>query len=487
MIPKRRFPKTRFLALAIDWLVMIYLSLCVYTIVNHWYPYLVPGTRLTYRIPISPVAWIVVLSGTLLLALAWENLGISIGMRFLGIRVVRADGSAPAVSARLHRLAQDCLAFPPTIVACILASAPVAGLWMLFEGIIRKTGVSIAPWLVTWEIGPWYMTLAYTGLALGLLAVSVAVTWSLLYGVLRLLWLRHSGDSATPDQQAGTILAAAQDVEATDVKRARWFQTSSGLVILAALMLTLYVGWLITEMEPSLLFSRWAKTSHIFEELIHPDFTHMFVDAPFPLSESISGAMIETIFMALMATVFGVLFAFPLSFLGARNLMNTSPISRAVYTVIRGFFNIARSIETIIWATVIAMIVGWGTPFAGVLALAAHTIAALGKLFSEQVESIDQGPLEAMRAAGARRWQVVLYGVIPQIAPSYLAFTLYRWDINVRMSTIIGLVGGGGIGRLLFYFRRDGDYSQVAAVALLMIAVVWLMDYTSARVRERIT
>ena len=93
----------------------------------------------------------------------------------------------------------------------------------------------------------------------------------------------------------------------------------------------------------------------------------------------------------------------------------------------------------------------------------------------------------AIAAAGARRWQVVLYGVIPQIIPSYLAFTLYRWDINVRMSTIIGLVGGGGIGRILFYYKNDGRWTELGAVIILIVAVVWLMDYTSARVRERIT
>jgi phosphonate transport system permease protein len=120
-----------------------------------------------------------------------------------------------------------------------------------------------------------------------------------------------------------------------------------------------------------------------------------------------------------------------------------------------------------------------------------HTIAALGKLFSEQVESVDPGPLEAIASTGARRWQVVIYGVVPQVIPSYLAFTLYRWDINIRMATIIALVGGGGIGTLLFYWKnevgRHADaWGQVGGVIVAIIVIIWLMDYISGRIREKI-
>ncbi len=189
--------------------------------------------------------------------------------------------------------------------------------------------------------------------------------------------------------------------------------------------------------------------------------------------------------MALMATVLGVVLAFPLSFLGARNIMARGPVGWLVYTLTRGVFNIVRSIETIVWALVFAVWVKFG-PFAGVLALAVHTIGALGKLYSEQVEAIDPGPLEAIAATGARRWQVIRYGIIPQVVPSFLAFTLYRWDINVRMSTVVGLVGGGGIGRMLFYYKNEIRWREVGAVVVVIIAVVWLMDYVSGRVRERI-
>lgn len=195
--------------------------------------------------------------------------------------------------------------------------------------------------------------------------------------------------------------------------------------------------------------------------------------------------MLETLFLALMATTLSIFAAIPLSFLGARNLMTAHPAGTVVYYAVRTFFNVLRSIEPLILAILFAVWVGIG-PFAGVLALGFHSIAALGKLYSEQIESIDPGPVEAITATGATPMQVVLYGVIPQIVPQFLAFTFYRWDINVRMSTIIGFVGGGGIGFLLQQWINLLKYNE-AGTALLVIAVVVIgLDTLSAKVREKI-
>jgi phosphonate transport system permease protein len=195
--------------------------------------------------------------------------------------------------------------------------------------------------------------------------------------------------------------------------------------------------------------------------------------------------MIETVFLALMGTTMAVVFAVPLSFLGAKNLMARGPIFMAVYYVIRTVFNIARSIEPLIMATVFAVWVGIG-PFAGVLALGVHSIASLGKLYSEQIESIDPGPIEAITATGATMLQVVRYGVVPQIVPPFIAFTIYRWDINVRMSTVIGFVGGGGLGFLLYQYINLLQWRQAATAVWAITAVVALMDYLSAKVREKV-
>lgn len=195
--------------------------------------------------------------------------------------------------------------------------------------------------------------------------------------------------------------------------------------------------------------------------------------------------MLETIFLALMGTTMAVLLAVPLSFLGAKNLMARTPLGTAVYYAIRTVFNIARSIEPLIMATVFAVWVGIG-PFAGVLALGVHSIASLGKLYSEQIESIDPGPIEAITATGASMLQVVRYAVVPQIVPPFIAFTIYRWDINVRMSTVIGFVGGGGIGFLLQQYINLLQWKQAATVVWAITLVVAAMDYMSAKVRERV-
>jgi phosphonate transport system permease protein len=195
--------------------------------------------------------------------------------------------------------------------------------------------------------------------------------------------------------------------------------------------------------------------------------------------------MIETVFLALMATTFAIFIAVPVSFLGARNLMGAHRSTVIIYFVVRGFLNIVRSIEPLIWAIIFAVWVSIG-PFAGVLALGMHSIAALGKLYSEQVESIDPGPIEAIRATGANALQTIVYAVVPQIVPPYLAFTIYRWDINVRMSTVIGMVGGGGIGFLLIQWVNLLRYKQAGVAVWAITVVVWVMDYVSGVVREKI-
>jgi phosphonate ABC transporter permease subunit PhnE len=159
-------------------------------------------------------------------------------------------------------------------------------------------------------------------------------------------------------------------------------------------------------------------------------------------------------------------------------------VGLGTYYVTRTVFNVLRAIEPLIMAIVFVVWVGIG-PFAGALALGLHTIAALAKLYSEQVESISTGPLEAVRATGANRLQTVVYAVVPQIIPPYISFTMYRWDINVRMSTIIGFVGGGGIGFLLQQNINLLNYRAAAAQILAIAIVVSAMDWLSSKIRQR--
>ncbi|MDX1614755.1 MAG: ABC transporter permease subunit [Candidatus Promineifilaceae bacterium] len=161
------------------------------------------------------------------------------------------------------------------------------------------------------------------------------------------------------------------------------------------------------------------------------------------------------------------------------------PIGIVTYTITRGTLNTLRAIEPVIMGFVLVVWVGIG-PFAGVLALMLHSIADLGKLFSEQVENIEEGPLEAVTATGANFLQKVVFAVVPQVVPHYTAFIFYRWDINVRLSTIIGFVGGGGIGLILFRSTNLTQYRQAAVMVIAITVVVTLLDYVSSKIRTRI-
>jgi phosphonate transport system permease protein len=194
--------------------------------------------------------------------------------------------------------------------------------------------------------------------------------------------------------------------------------------------------------------------------------------------------MIETIFIGMMATFFGIIIAVPISFFAARNLMSASPITVAIYYLTRAVLNIARSIEPLIWAIIAVIVVGLG-PFAGILALTIHSVAALAKLYSESIESIDSGPIEAIQATGANWVQTVVFAVVPQIIPPFVSFTIYRWDINIRMSTVIGFVGGGGIGFLLAQYIRLLDYSSAGMAVWFIAITVAILDYVSAEIRAR--
>ena len=192
--------------------------------------------------------------------------------------------------------------------------------------------------------------------------------------------------------------------------------------------------------------------------------------------------IVETLFMAFIATILAVPFAFVLSFLSAKNIMTSRP-TFLIYLLTRTVFNLTRSIEVILWAIIFSVWVGIG-PFAGMLALMVHSIASLTKQYSEMIESVNDGPIEAIKATGANKFQTVWFGVVPQVALPFISFTVYRWDINVRMATVIGLVGGGGIGTMLIRYQGQGMWAEVGTIIVVIATVVWMMDQASAYIRE---
>lgn len=257
-----------------------------------------------------------------------------------------------------------------------------------------------------------------------------------------------------------------------------WFKTFWGLELFLAFCVACIVGVNVTQFSLFDLFDEdgMLGAQRIFSSLFSPNFD--------VLPKAVL-AIVETIFMAFMATVLAVPIAFVLSFLCAKNIMSDHPVSFAVYGTLRTILNVTRSIEPLIWAIVFSVWVGIG-PFAGMLALLLHSVASLAKNYSELVEGIEDGPVEAIHATGASPIQVVWFAVVPQIVLPYTAFTIYRWDINVRMATIIGLVGGGGIGTMLIQYQGQALWNEVGCLVLVIAVVVWLMDTASAYIREAI-
>lgn len=257
-----------------------------------------------------------------------------------------------------------------------------------------------------------------------------------------------------------------------------FYLSPSGLFGLAVGAVTVVLGWMITEIRlQDFFFSQGSEhAAKLASAMLMPN-TGILPQVLF--------AMLDTIFMALMSTTVALPFAFFVSFLCARNLMKHHWYTKAIYFVLRFVFNFSRSVEPILWAIVFSVWIGIG-PFAGMMALMIHSVASLAKQYSEVIEDIDYGPMEAIEATGANPVQVVAYGVVPQIVLPFLSFTIFRWDINIRMATVIGLVGGGGIGTLLFQYQGHADWQSVGTIIIAIALVVWIMDYLTARIREAI-
>jgi phosphonate transport system permease protein len=150
---------------------------------------------------------------------------------------------------------------------------------------------------------------------------------------------------------------------------------------------------------------------------------------------------------------------------------------------IRTLLNVTRSIEALVWAIIFSVWVGIG-PFAGMLALMIHSIASLTKQYSEAVETVSEGPIEGVQSCGASKLQTIWFAIVPQVVLPYISFTVYRWDINVRMATIIGLVGGGGIGTMLIKYQGQAMWPEVGTIIVVIAVVVWILDQGSAYIRE---
>lgn len=188
--------------------------------------------------------------------------------------------------------------------------------------------------------------------------------------------------------------------------------------------------------------------------------------------------MVITLKIALWGTALAVVTAIPMALLASANI-----VPWWVYQPVRRLMDAFRAINEMVFAMLFVVAVGLG-PFAGVLALWIHTSGILAKLFSEAVEAIDPQPVEGIRSTGASAMHEIVYGVIPQVIPLWISFTLYRFESNVRSASVVGMVGAGGIGVVLWEIIRGFQYAETCAVMLIIILSVSIIDLVSARIRK---
>lgn len=191
--------------------------------------------------------------------------------------------------------------------------------------------------------------------------------------------------------------------------------------------------------------------------------------------------LLETVQIALLGTTFGVLGAFSLGFLAARNFM---PSKMVCYTV-RGTLNAFRGVSELVYALLFVSMVGLG-PFPGVLALSVHTAGALGKYFSEAVENMKPEILDAVRSTGADRLQIAFQGILPELLPEFISYSLYYFEHNIRAATVLGLVGAGGIGVELLTSIKLFKYDEVLSMLIAMLILIAVVDQLSAHLRKRV-
>jgi phosphonate transport system permease protein len=210
------------------------------------------------------------------------------------------------------------------------------------------------------------------------------------------------------------------------------------------------------------------------------DFLRRMVPPDFSVLGSAAAGALQTLQIAVVGTTFAAVLALPLGFLSARNV-----VSKPIFYPARALLNFFRSIDTMVYALFFVAAVGLG-PFPGILAVVTYTTMTLAKLYSEAIEGIDQGPVDAISATGANHLQVLRFGIIPQVIPLFSSYILYRLETNIRAATILGFVGAGGIGFYIQTYLRMINYPAAAAVLLVLVAMIMIVDFTSSRLRAKI-
>lgn len=255
----------------------------------------------------------------------------------------------------------------------------------------------------------------------------------------------------------------------TDQAQSGWKRSFSitGLILVAVIL----SAWAVGLLDANRMVTGLADIADLLSEMWVPDFTHL---------NSWWGPLLDSMTMSIAATALAVLLSVPLALLGARN---TSP-HPAIYWVARLILNVLRSVPELIMAIVFVAAVGFGA-LPGALALGIHSAGMVGKFFAEAIEHAAEAPVEAARATGAGPAQVILHGILPQVLPQMADVTVYRWEFNFRASVVVGVVGAGGIGFELIAALRTLQYDEVAAILLVILATVTVVDALGGALRKR--
>ena len=241
----------------------------------------------------------------------------------------------------------------------------------------------------------------------------------------------------------------------------------TGLLVAMTVWSAYGIGFSLTE-----ILCNIAGGTRLISESWPPDFGFL---------PRLAEPMLETVFIAIIGTVVGGILAIPVAVLAARNL---SP-DKITWFVDRNFMNTLRTLPDLFWAMLFATAVGFG-PVAGALALSVFTVAVISKLYSESLESIDMGLPEAIRAVGGNWFQMIQFGAIPQALQQYVSYALYAFELNIRASVVLGLVGAGGIGMILETQRANFEYERVTMIILAVLVAVLIIEQVSESIRKRL-
>jgi phosphonate transport system permease protein len=251
--------------------------------------------------------------------------------------------------------------------------------------------------------------------------------------------------------------------------RTNWLATVGivGLLITITVWSAYGIGFSLSE-----ILCNIAGGTRLISESWPPDFSFL---------PRLAAPMLETVFIAIIGTVVGGILAIPVAVLAARNLTPNMP----TWLVDRNFMNILRTLPDLFWAMLFATAVGFG-PVAGALALTVFTVAVISKLWSESLESIDMGLPETVRATGGNWFQMIQFGAVPQALQHYVSYALYAFELNIRASVVLGLVGAGGIGMILETQRANFEYERVTMIILAVLVAVLIIEQISESIRGRL-